>query len=441
MDRFEIEGGVPLKGDVTVGGAKNAALPILAATLLADGPCRLEGVPDLRDIRTMLKILGTLGVRAERQEDGSLLTEVVDRDPCRAPYELVKTMRASICVMGPLVGARGRAEVSFPGGCVIGPRPVDLHIAGLKALGCEVGIEAGYIRAERGPADEMRELYLGGPFGPTVTGTANILSAAVLLPGRTIIQSAACEPEIVDLARFLSAMGARIDGIGSPTLIVDGVERLRGTTWRVVSDRIEAGTLLCAAAMTGGDVRVHGAQAGCLTAPLALLERMGVPVEREDHDVLHVRASGGPAGSRGRRDPAVSGLPDRPPGAVHGVAFRCGRQFLRHREDLPGALHPHRGAPAHGGQHPQGGRDGHRGGRPHAVGLPGHGLGSAGLGRPGGRRAGGLGADDGRARLSHRSRLRAHRGEAGGPRRPDPPLQPHGLARRLAGGRQPSALL
>ncbi len=293
MDRFEIEGGVPLNGDVTVGGAKNAALPILAATLLADGPCRLEGVPDLRDIRTMLKILETLGVRAERQEDGSLLTEVVDRDPCKAPYELVKTMRASICVMGPLVGARGRAEVSFPGGCVIGPRPVDLHIAGLRALGCEVQIEAGYIRAERGSSAPERELYLGGPFGPTVTGTANILSAAVVLPGRTIIQSAACEPEIVDLARFLSAMGARIEGIGSPTLIIDGVERLQGTTWRVVTDRIEAGTLLCAAAMTGGDVRVHGAQAGCLTAPLALLERMGVPVEREDHDVLHVRAGGG----------------------------------------------------------------------------------------------------------------------------------------------------
>ena len=293
MDRFEIEGGVPLKGDVTVGGAKNAALPILAATLLADGPCRLEGVPDLRDIRTMLRILETLGVRAERQEDGSLLTEVVDRDPCQAPYELVKTMRASICVMGPLVGARGQAEVSFPGGCVIGPRPVDLHIAGLRALGCEVQIDAGYIRAERGASPPMRELYLGGPFGPTVTGTANILSAAVLLPGRTIIQSAACEPEIVDLARFLSAMGARIEGIGSPTLVVDGVERLQGTTWRVVSDRIEAGTLLCAAAMTGGDVRVHGAQASYLTAPLALLERMGVVVEREDHDVLHVRASGG----------------------------------------------------------------------------------------------------------------------------------------------------
>ena len=268
-----------------MGGAKNAALPILAATLLADGPCRLEGIPDLRDIRTMLKILEVLGVRATREEDGTIVAEVVDPTPIRAPRELVKTMRASICVLGPLVGRRERAEVCFPGGCVIGPRPVDLHLCGLEGLGAIVRVESGYIKAQLqarthvGAVRERREIYLGGPFGPTVTGTLNVLSAAVLTPGTTVIQSAACEPEVVDTARFLQAMGAQIEGIGSPTLVIEGVERLQGTTWRVISDRMEAGTLLCAAAITHGDVVVRGAEASHMTAPLALLARMGVSVE------------------------------------------------------------------------------------------------------------------------------------------------------------------
>ena len=294
MDEFVIEGGVPLRGEVRVSGAKNAALPILAATILAEGPCRLEGVPDLRDIRTMLEILRELGVAAERQEDGSILTEVVDRTRVRAPYEMVKTMRASICVLGPLVGRRRRAEVSFPGGCVIGPRPVDLHLSGLEALGVRVIVEGGYIVADGGGLRGGGELYLGGPFGPTVTGTANVLSAAVLAPGTTIIQSAACEPEVMDLAHFLVAMGARIEGIGSPTLVVRGVERLTGTRWRVIPDRIEAGTLLCAAAMTHGDVVVRGADPSALTAPLSLLQRMGVEVERLDAGALRVRMTARP---------------------------------------------------------------------------------------------------------------------------------------------------
>ncbi|MDA1195244.1 MAG: UDP-N-acetylglucosamine 1-carboxyvinyltransferase [Planctomycetota bacterium] len=289
MDRFEIEGGVPLAGTVNVSGAKNAALPILAASLLADGPCRLEGVPDLRDIRTMLRILEELGVESTREEDGAITTRVVDPTRVRAPYELVKTMRASICVLGPLVGRRGRAEVSFPGGCVIGPRPVDLHLLGLEALGVEITVDAGYITAEGDGLRGGGELYLGGPYGPTVTGTANVLSAAVLAPGTTIIQSAACEPEVVDLARFLVAMGARIEGIGGPTLVVHGVERLHGTRWRVIPDRIEAGTLACAAAMTGGDVTLLGADPAAMTAPLTLLSRMGVSVERGAEGALRIR--------------------------------------------------------------------------------------------------------------------------------------------------------
>ncbi|MHC5011660.1 MAG: UDP-N-acetylglucosamine 1-carboxyvinyltransferase [Planctomycetota bacterium] len=291
MDRFEIDGGVPLSGGVEVSGAKNAALPILAATILADGPCRLEGVPALQDVSTMLEILRTLGVRAERQADGAIETEVADPAKTRAPRELVKTMRASICVLGPLLGRRGRAEVSFPGGCVIGPRPVDLHLAGLAGLGADVRIEGGYIRARASKTSADRELFLGGPFGPTVTGTANVLSAAVLTPGTTVIQSAACEPEVVDLARFLVAMGASVEGIGSPTLTVTGVTRLQGTAHRVIPDRIEAGTLLCAAAMTRGDVTVIGADAGHLAAPLAVLERMGVSVTRPPGGGLRVTAT------------------------------------------------------------------------------------------------------------------------------------------------------
>ncbi|MDF1701893.1 MAG: UDP-N-acetylglucosamine 1-carboxyvinyltransferase [Planctomycetota bacterium] len=294
MDQFVIEGGVPLRGTVQVSGAKNAALPILAATLLADGPCRLEGVPDLRDIRTMLRILEELGVEAGREEDGTITTRVVDPTRVRAPYELVKTMRASICVLGPLLGRRRRAEVSFPGGCVIGPRPVDLHLTGLEALGARIVVEAGYIGAEGADLHGGGELYLGGPFGPTVTGTANVLSAAVLAPGTTIIQCAACEPEIVDLARFLVAMGARIEGIGSPTLVIHGVERLKGTNWKVIPDRIEAGTLACAAAMTGGDVVIEGLDTTAMTAPLTVLERMGVGLERREDGSLRVIGVGRP---------------------------------------------------------------------------------------------------------------------------------------------------
>ncbi len=288
MDKFVIEGGVPLRGEVRVSGSKNAALPILAATILADGPCRLEGVPELRDIATMIDLLEALGVRARREDDGAIVTEVVDPTLTKAPYALVKTMRASICVLGPLLGRRRRAEVSFPGGCVIGPRPVDLHMAGLQELGADLRVESGYIVADGRRLRGAEDIFLGGAFGPTVTGTANVLSAAVLAPGRTVIQSAACEPEIADLARFLVAMGARIEGIGSPTLAVEGVDRLHGATHRVIPDRIEAGTLLCAAVMTHGTVTVRGADPAHLTAPLALLERMGVRVERKAGGALSV---------------------------------------------------------------------------------------------------------------------------------------------------------
>ncbi len=279
MDKLLIEGGVPLRGEVTVSGAKNAVLPILAATLLADGPCVLEGVPALRDLDTMIRVLRELGVEAERSEDGTVHTEVVDVSRCRAPYELVKTMRASICVLGPLLGRRKRAEVSFPGGCQIGPRPIDLHIAGLEGLGADLRVEGGYILAD-GRKMEGREVYLGGAYGPTVTGTANVIMAAVMTPGTTVVEHAACEPEIGDLARFLVKMGAKIEGIGGPRLEITGVDRLVGTRHRVIPDRIEAGTFMTAAAITHGDVTIRGADTSHLTAAVAALQRMGVSVER-----------------------------------------------------------------------------------------------------------------------------------------------------------------
>jgi UDP-N-acetylglucosamine 1-carboxyvinyltransferase len=289
VDKLVVEGGVPLRGEVSVSGAKNAVLPILAATLLADGPCVIEGVPELKDIDTMLRILRELGVEADRDDAGAVHTEVVDPTRCRAPYELVKTMRASICVLGPLLGRRQRAEVSFPGGCVIGPRPIDLHLAGLEGLGADLRVEAGYILAN-GRHMEGREVYLGGAYGPTVTGTANVLMAAVLTSGTTVIDHAACEPEIADLARFLVKMGARIDGIGGPRLEVTGVDRLVGTRHRVIPDRIEAGTFMTAAAITHGDVVVRGGDAGHLAAAIATLRRMGVTVDRLPDQSIRVRA-------------------------------------------------------------------------------------------------------------------------------------------------------
>ncbi len=293
MDRFRIEGGTALAGTVDVSGAKNAALPLLAATLLTDAPCVLRGIPDLVDVATMLRILQRLGVEVRRDPDGAVRTQVRDRSAVRAPRDLVKTMRASICVLGPLLGRRGQAEVSFPGGCVFGPRPIDLHLHGLERLGAAVEVSEGYIRVRRGArTSREREIYLGGPFGPTVTGTTNVLCAAVVTPGTTVIQSAACEPEVVDLARALVAMGAHIEGIGSPTLAIEGVEELRGMDHRVIPDRVEAGTLLAAVAATGGDVVVRGADPRVLTAPLDLLSRMGVGVERVAEG-LRVRASGG----------------------------------------------------------------------------------------------------------------------------------------------------
>jgi UDP-N-acetylglucosamine 1-carboxyvinyltransferase len=271
---FRIRGGTRLSGTVRVSGSKNAALPMMAAAILASEPVRLEGVPRLLDVETLSQVLRELGVAVTRTLDEALVLETVDLAAVRAGYELVRRMRASFCVLGPLLARRGRAVVSLPGGCNIGPRPVDLHLAGLAALGAELRIEHGYVIAEAKRLVGAR-IQLAGPQGPTVTGTANVLAAAVLADGETVITGAAVEPEIVDLGRLLNGMGAQIEGLGTPTLRIEGVERLHGTTYRIIPDRIEAATLLLAAAITGGTVTVAGVVPEQLAAVLDKLDQAG----------------------------------------------------------------------------------------------------------------------------------------------------------------------
>ena len=278
MDCLRIIGGTALRGTVRVGGSKNAALPMMAASILAAEPVRLDGVPRLIDVDTLSLVLGELGVDVVRTPDGGMLLETVDPRPIRAGYELVRRMRAGFCVLGPLLARRGRAVVSLPGGCNIGPRPVDLHLKGLAAVGADLRIEHGCVvaRARRLTGTTIR---LSGPRGPTVTGTANVMTAAVLADGLTTITAAAVEPEIVDLGNFLNRMGARIVGLGTPTLRITGVSRLRGTTYRVIPDRIEAATLLLAAAITRGSATVTGVMPAHLGAVLARLRAAGSLIE------------------------------------------------------------------------------------------------------------------------------------------------------------------
>jgi len=285
MDRFVVEGGRRLEGRVRVNGSKNAALPLLAAALLTDRPVRLRDVPDLADIRNMLGLLAELGCcrtdeRSPGADPSTVTLQCVDETPSHARYEVVKTMRASICVLGPLLARRGRARVSMPGGCAIGDRPVDLHLRGLRALGARITLEEGDIVAAAPPEGLRGEtVFLGGPFGSTVLGTANVMSAAALAKGRTVIESAACEPEVVDLARLLNAMGAKITGAGSPRITIDGVPSLGGADHSVIPDRIEAGTLMCAAAITRGSVVLDNCPLDAMLAVVDRLDAAGVRVE------------------------------------------------------------------------------------------------------------------------------------------------------------------
>jgi UDP-N-acetylglucosamine 1-carboxyvinyltransferase len=287
VDKLAIRGGAVLDGTVRISGAKNAALPILAAALLPDEPVRIGNVPHLRDVTTMLELLGRLGVGVTVGDRMELEVDPRGTSNGVAPYELVKTMRASILVLGPLLARRGEADVSLPGGCAIGARPVNLHVEGLRRLGAEIAIEGGYIRAR---ARRLRgaRIVLDTV---TVTGTENLMMAATLAEGRTIIENAAREPEVVDLACFLNAMGARVSGAGTDTLIVEGVERLHGCAYRVLPDRIETGTYLVAGAITGGRVRAVDGRAEHLDAVIAKLREAGAEV-RVGEDWIEVDMGG-----------------------------------------------------------------------------------------------------------------------------------------------------
>jgi UDP-N-acetylglucosamine 1-carboxyvinyltransferase len=275
MDKLQISGGVALSGEVRASGAKNAALPILAAGLLADEPVTIGNVPHLHDVTTMIELLGRMGVRVTVGDGMRVEVDASEVTTPVAPYELVKTMRASILVLGPLVARHGEARVSLPGGCAIGARPVNLHVAGLEAMGAEIGIEGGYIHAKARRLEGARIVL----DTVTVTGTENLMMAATLARGRTVIENAAREPEVVDLAGFLNAMGAAVSGAGTDTIVIEGRERLGGCNYEVVPDRIETGTFLVAGAITGGRVRVRNARPDHLDAVLVKLREAGAAVE------------------------------------------------------------------------------------------------------------------------------------------------------------------
>jgi len=288
VDKLVIEGGSRLAGEVRISGAKNAALPILCAALLSTEPLVLENVPDLNDIGTMLALLAQMGVRVTR-EGSTVSLDASTLDNPTAPYEMVKTMRASILVLGPLVARCGIAKVSLPGGCAIGARPVDQHIKGLQAMGAEVSVEHGYVQAR---VSQLKGARLFTDM-VTVTGTENLMMAACLADGETVIENAAREPEVVDLAQCLSAMGARISGAGTDVIRIRGVDRLHGARHRIMPDRIETGTFLCAAAATGGEVRLLGTSTGYLDAVVDKLMDAGCDIVSEktpQHEAIVLRA-------------------------------------------------------------------------------------------------------------------------------------------------------
>ena len=290
MDKLVIVGGYPLHGEITVSGAKNAALPIICAALLAETPLRLSGVPALRDVSTTYQLLKHMGVQVDADAEGNVVLDAGEISSHEAPYEMVKTMRASILVLGPLLARFGHARVSLPGGCAIGSRPVDLHIKGLKAMGAEIHIEHGYIESSAMHLPNRRlqgaRIFMDLV---TVTGTENLMMAATLAEGTTVLENAAREPEVVDMAECLIKMGARIEGAGTDVITVHGVDRLQGTRHQIVCDRIEAGTYMAAAAMTAGRVKLHNARADLLDAVIEKLREAGAMVE---HDANSITVTG-----------------------------------------------------------------------------------------------------------------------------------------------------
>jgi UDP-N-acetylglucosamine 1-carboxyvinyltransferase len=288
MDKLQITGGKRLNGDIVISGAKNAALPILCAGLLTSGDLELSNVPRLHDVRTMLKLLAQTGLQVT-QDDENVTLNGANITSLEAPYELVKTMRASILVLGPMLARFGEAKVSLPGGCAIGSRPVDQHIKGLRAMGAEITIEGGYIHAK---CPKLKGARIHTDM-ITVTGTENLLMAATLAEGETVLENAAREPEVTDLANMLVAMGAKIEGIGTDRLVIQGVDALHGTRHAVISDRIEAVTFLCAVAATGGDIRITNTRTDIFDVALDKLREMGVQLTVEG-DSIRARMDGRP---------------------------------------------------------------------------------------------------------------------------------------------------
>ncbi|MBU1056677.1 MAG: UDP-N-acetylglucosamine 1-carboxyvinyltransferase [Proteobacteria bacterium] len=283
MDKLVIEGGVRLKGEATVSGSKNAVLPIFAATLLTDEPCVIKNVPNLRDTNTMLKILRSLGKNAEFNK-GIVTVSSTRHTSFIADYKLVSTMRASFCVLGPILAKLKKAKVSLPGGCIIGVRPVDLHLKGIKLLGADITVESGYVYAK---ASHLKgnQVYLGGVYGSSVLATDNVMMAATLAKGKTIIESAACEPEVADLAEFLIKMGAKIKGHGTPIIEIEGVRQLHGAEHSIIPDRIEAGTLMVASLITKGDITIKNVFYQHLGAVVDKLEEAGASISKTDTSV------------------------------------------------------------------------------------------------------------------------------------------------------------
>jgi UDP-N-acetylglucosamine 1-carboxyvinyltransferase len=281
MDIFEIDGPVKLSGTVSVAGSKNSTLPIMAAALLAPGQTHIPNAPNLADIRSCETLLASLGAKIRRDDTGGLHIDAAAIDNPVGEYDIVRKMRASICILGPLLARCGKVRVSMPGGCAIGDRPVDIHLRGLKALGARIYLENGYIVAEA-PIGGLvgTQIFLGGPFGSTVLGTDNVMMAATLAKGITVIESAACEPEVADLANCLNAMGAKITGIGSPRLTIEGVKELKPITYPVIGDRIEAGTFMVAAAITKSRLHIRNCSINDMVAVVDRLQHIGAVVER-----------------------------------------------------------------------------------------------------------------------------------------------------------------
>jgi UDP-N-acetylglucosamine 1-carboxyvinyltransferase len=281
---FEITGGPRLRGNVRVGGAKNAALPIMAASILCEGEITLHDVPQVSDVLSLCDLLTKLGVDAEWRPDGTLRLIARDEMNCKAEYDIVRKMRASICVLGPLLAKRRRAQVALPGGCAIGDRPVNLHIRAMQQLGADIELINGDICAKVKRLHGT-EMFLGGPFGSTVLGTANAMMAATLAEGVTVIEMAACEPEVVDLSNFLNQCGAAITGHGTPRIVVEGVKELHGCDYRIIPDRIEAGTFMVASAITNGDLTIENCRLDHLMAFVDRLAAIGVNVEKNERGV------------------------------------------------------------------------------------------------------------------------------------------------------------